>query len=222
MVQKTYKFGYSLRLEIITLILILLCFYGLADFLSTLIHPFLTLLLLGFYFPVLLFITMIVCLVRIWKKLVQNASSLTTRLQKKVRYGIATGLIILAVGGFVFPPDWWQGIACAMWIRYKNIDADSIRTWAQTVEYPNTQNYIDYYPKNMPAILKQYHPRYALVNGTGSERIISFSWGGGFIGGWGVHIEPKHATIAPITYKTNPCTLELKIAPGVFVFFYEG
>lgn len=113
--------------------------------------------------------------------------------------GILSGLLFL--GSYAFHRPWWVVHSYGLRTKVEQVELDrqlpAIREWIAQIENPDNVYPLLIPIDDCPPIIQRLCPRRVWLGLYGDDTIrgIRISWGGGFIGGWGITVGPASMQI---------------------------
>jgi hypothetical protein len=205
---------YNYNAEIAFAILVFLATCPLIPFLITFIHPRFIPTYVAL-FPLVIIFAAILLIVSVTRLLVG------LRKTPKVSGIRAVILVPTVIIGFLmmYTIPWWDAAAQGMYLNLKSADFTELRNWAQSVQYPQGQDYLHVSGENIPVAAAKFRPISVWVHDIDNQkgRTVSIVWCAGMVGYIYLIVGPPDMPIPEPVIRPNHLEVHKTVSPGVYI-----
>jgi hypothetical protein len=131
-------------------------------------------------------------------------------------------LVPTVIFGFllVFTIPWWDAAAEGIYLNLKSADFTELRNWAQSVQYPEGENYLHVSGKNIPVAAAKFRPLSVWVHDLDNQkgRTVSIVWcGGALVGYVYLIVGPPDVPVPEPVIRPNYREVHKTVSPGVYI-----
>ena len=209
---QTKKVNYTAEITFAILVFLAIC--PVIPFLAAFIHPR----FIPAYIVLHVFVQVFAAIL-----LIVSVTRLLVGLRKTPKVsGIRAIILVLTVivGFFMgYTVPWWDAAAQGMYLNLKSADCTELRNWAQSVQYPQGQDYLHVSGKNIPVAAVKFRPLSVWVHDLDNQkgRVASIVWCGGMVGYVELIVGPPDMPIPEPVIRPNYREVHKTISPGVYI-----
>jgi hypothetical protein len=114
---------------------------------------------------------------------------------------------------------WWDAAAQGMYLNLKSADFTELRNWAQSVQYPQGQDYLHVSGENIPVAAAKFRPISVWVHDIDNQkgRTVSIVWCAGMVGYIYLIVGPPDMPIPEPVIRPNHLEVHKTVSPGVYI-----